>query len=116
MSIILARALHHIFSLWAGTPITVPSSEQCPAGATVDRVVRLTSEGASPSPHVARHEGLRGVSLRTERRWKMWSWMTKSHWVRAVLLGGFICILGCSTQRQDSQKKDLLVDASDPFS
>ena len=45
----------------------------------------------------------------------MWNWMTKSHKVRTVLMVGFICILGCSTQRQDPQK-DMLVDASDPFS
>ncbi len=41
--------------------------------------------------------------------------MRKFRWVRIVLLVGLICVAGCSTQRQDPQK-DMLVDASDPFS
>jgi hypothetical protein len=41
--------------------------------------------------------------------------MRKFQWVRIVLVVGLLCVAGCSTQRQDPQK-DLLVDASDPFS
>src|SRR5262245_43392958 len=48
-------------------------------------------------------------------RWGMWNWMKKARWVKLLLLMGCLCILGCSSQRQDSQK-DMLVDASDPFS
>jgi len=51
----------------------------------------------------------------TERRWGMWNWMKKCHWLRLFLLMGCFCILGCSTQQQDPQK-DMMVDASDPFS
>ena len=45
----------------------------------------------------------------------MWTWMKKSHWVKVFLLVGCLGVLGCSTQRQDPQK-DMMVDASDPFS
>jgi len=45
----------------------------------------------------------------------MWNRVTKSRRVRALLLAGFVCVSGCGAQRQDSQK-DMLVDASDPFS
>ncbi len=45
----------------------------------------------------------------------MWGWMTRSQRVRIFLLVGLICVAGCSAQRQDPQK-DMLVDASDPFS
>ncbi len=45
----------------------------------------------------------------------MWNWMTRSQGVRIFLLMGLIYVAGCSAQRQDPQK-DMLVDASDPFS
>jgi hypothetical protein len=45
----------------------------------------------------------------------MWTWMKKFQWVKVFLLIGCIGVLGCSTQRQDPQK-DMMVDASDPFS
>ena len=45
----------------------------------------------------------------------MRGWMTRSQRVRIFLLVGLICVAGCSAQRQDPQK-DMLVDASDPFS
>ena len=45
----------------------------------------------------------------------MWSRMKKAHWLRLFLLVGCLCLLSCSSQRQDPQK-DMMVDASDPFS
>jgi len=46
----------------------------------------------------------------------MWGWMTRSQGVRIFLLVGLICVVGCSAQQQHDPQKDMLVDASDPFS